>query len=62
MLLSAYPALESVGVGLVMGRVKGKALELEGVGWVQEVEAELEQVQGVEQGEVELPVELFVQL
>lgn len=45
-----------------MGQVKGKALELEGVGWVQEVEAEQEQVQGVEQGEVELPVELFVQL
>lgn len=47
--------------------MKGKALELEGVGWVQEVEAELEQVQGVEQGEVEqgeveLPVEVFVQL
>lgn len=42
--------------------MKGKALELEGVGWVQEVEAELEQVQGVEQGKVELPVELFVQL
>lgn len=52
-----------------MGQVKGKALEMEveGVGWVQEVEAGLEQVQGVEQGEVgqgevELPVEVFVQL